>query len=127
MSDVPEPTSADQPKRDWNPEEQFASLAQERNMFDDTPESQARRILEDGVCDAAQALMHIVRFGEKEHTRLQAAKVVMDRVWGPEHIGTGSQDPLRLLVGEIVKDAEQAYVETHSQAAIEQFRPDTQE
>ena len=102
-------------------------------MFDDTPESQARRILEDGVADAAHALMHIVRFGEKEHTRLQAAKVVMDRVWGPEHIGSGSQDPLRLLVGEIVKEAEEAYVETHVQGVsatnteaneIDKFRPD---
>ena len=120
----------------WDPEAAMAGLADERAIFDLTPETQAEQILRQGAVDAATSLVHIARHGEKEQVRVSAAKEILTRVFGNQPLSAAASDPLALLVGEVVKEAEAAYVASKSESSdapdkgaapggpLDDFRPD---
>lgn len=126
---LPTPPLAD--TKPWDPEAALAGLADERAIFDLTPEVQAEKILRQGAVDAATSLVHIARHGEKEQTRVSASKEILLRVFGNQPLSASASDPLALLVGEVVKDAQEAYAAQHpdkgaapARGPLDDFKPE---
>ena len=74
-------------KKAWDADEAMAAMVDERDLFDDTPESQAKRLIQEGTAIATASLLYIAQYGDKDSDRIRASMVILDRAWGP---GAGS-------------------------------------
>ena len=106
MSDDHDPDAAPQ----WDPKQAMASLAAERDIYDDTPETQAQKILVDATPAVAAGLVHLALHGEKETARLGASREVLNRVFGADKIGGGADDPIKAFVEGIVKEVQEGTI-----------------
>jgi hypothetical protein len=106
----------------FDPKKAMASLAEERDIFDDTPESQGEKILRESIPVVASGLVHLATHAEKETVRVQASREILNRVYGSDKIGGGVDDPLQKWLADVVKES-QAAAEAGPEG-LDEFRPD---
>lgn len=79
--------------RGWDPADAIEQLKNETILVDDGDERQtAERIFKQGAPIAAMSVVHLAQHATSEHTRLQAAKYVTDRVLGGIISSDGASD-----------------------------------
>jgi hypothetical protein len=93
-------------------EEEIAALADERTLMAESPEKQARRLLEEALPGAILTVRKLSQTASSDATRLRAAQYIVDRNLGP--VG---QDNLpgktpwdELLEAVVVSDTERGRV-----------------
>lgn len=96
---------------DWVPEEELALLTgaerAPKRLEIGEAEKIAADIFRDNLPLAAEVICHIALHGEKEGTRLNASKYVVERVMGrtPDaKADAGAQDPLMALFGSVLRE-----------------------
>jgi hypothetical protein len=82
----------------------------ETELFSETPEQAASRILRDAAPFAAASIASIAADeGASPTVRLNAAKYIIDRNLGPIGVGTGDVDPLEEFLNQLNEDANRGY------------------
>ena len=80
----------------------------EQKMFNETAAEFASRYLDDGLRDAAKAMVDICVRAEDERLRFAAAKYLLDRGFGSISPTTGKyagdDDPLFKFIAKVVKE-----------------------
>ncbi len=106
------------PSSEWDPAKAVEALAEERQVLDETPKVQSKRIIEEGAPTAAHALVYLAAHSENEKTRLDAAKYILERTHGrvKEQETDENDDPFeRFLAGVITEVEEHANAATNTE------------